>query len=338
MSQIELVDTRVNTIGFTPLEQELRPAVKDIKELGHCKIVVLIPAYNEERFIGSVVLQARKHADEVIVVDDGSSDATAEIALIAGAEVIRHDQNKGKGAALNTGFRKARDLNPDVVVILDADGQHLPEDIARVVVPIIENKADIVVGSRYLQKMSEVPRHRILGHLFFNFLTAKVSGLKVTDSQSGFRGFSKRAIDAITFSSKGFSVESEMQLLAREHHLRVDEVAITIQYLDPPKRSVLSQGASVLHGLLVLTGQYRPLLFFGVPGAVFLLIGLAWAIWIVNIYRITQSLALGNTIFSGLLTTLGAMAIFTGIILHSIRGLLLDLLNSGGKVTDGKAQ
>ena len=329
MSQVDIIGTQVKSLDFKPFEYLQNLAEVNVaSDVSQHKIVVLIPAYNEERFIGSVVLQARKYAYEVIVVDDGSSDATAEIAETAGAVVVRHEQNQGKGVALNTGFSRARALNPDVVVTLDADGQHLPEEIIMVATPIFERKADIVVGSRYLERVSDVPRHRVWGHRVFNFLTNQVSGLRVTDSQSGFRGFSPQALSAITFSSKGFSVESEMQLLAREHHLRVDEVSIKIQYLDKPKRSVFGQGLSVLNGLLRLTGQYRPLLFFGLPGILLLLTGLTWAIWIVNIYRTSQALPLGDTVISGLLATLGSLSIFTGIILHSVRGLLLDLVHS----------
>ena len=220
-------------------------------------IVTVIPAFNEERFIGSVVLKAKKLMDVVIVVDDGSTDATAEVAQAAGALVVQHAQNQGKGAALNTGFRKARSFAPDVVVILDADGQHLPEEINKVVTPILTDQADIVVGSRYLEKKCAVPLHRIWGHHFFNFMTNCISGVALTDSQSGFRAFSPHALYAIAFQSNGFSVESEMQILAQEHHLQVVEVPITIRYQDKPKRPVVAHGFMVLNGILQLVGQHR---------------------------------------------------------------------------------
>lgn len=290
------------------------------------RVVVVMPAYNEERFIGSVVLKARRYADAVVVVDDGSSDATAEVAEAAGAVVVRHETNKGKGVALNTGFRQARQLDADVVVTIDADGQHLPQEMVLVIEPVLSGKADIVVGSRYLQRTSDVPRHRILGHRFFNIVSNTVSGVPVTDSQSGFRAFSRRAVAALSFNSNGFSVESEMQLLAREHNLRVNEVAITIQYNDAPKRSVLVQGLMVLSGILRLTGQYRPLLFFGVPGLLLLVLGFALGTYVVEVYRTYQELAVGYTLLTGLITTIAALSLFTGIILHSVRGLLLDLV------------
>jgi hypothetical protein len=152
--------------------------------------VAVIPAYNEERFIGSVVIKACKYADAVIVVDDGSSDATAEIARLAGATVIQHEQNAGKGAALSTGLRKARELHPAAVVVLDADYQHRPREIGQVTAPVLAGEADIVIGSRYLSNGSNTPTHRVWGHRVFNLMTNGASGVAVTDSQSGFRAFS----------------------------------------------------------------------------------------------------------------------------------------------------
>jgi hypothetical protein len=149
----------------------------------------------------------------------------------------------------------------------------------------------------------------------------------VTDSQSGFRAFSRRALDALSLSSKGFSVESEMQFLASDCNLRVCEVPITIKYLDKPKRSVISQGLTVLGGILRLVGQHRPLLYFGVPGTILLAIGLIWGAQSISFYNQRQILSAGYVLVSTLLITLGALSFFAGLILHSIRGLLLDLLN-----------
>jgi glycosyltransferase involved in cell wall biosynthesis len=295
------------------------------------KIIAVIPAYNEERFIGSIVLKAHRYADTIIVVDDGSTDATAHIAEAAGAIVIRHEQNKGKGVALNTGFRRARELNPDVVISLDADGQHVPEEMTIVAAPVLGGQADIAVGSRYLEKKSNVPLHRIWGHVVFNFMTNRVAGVALTDSQSGFRAFSPHAINALSFHSNGFAVESEMQFLAQEHKLRVTEVPITIHYHDPPKRSVIAHGLIVLNGILRLVGQYRPLLFFTVPGIILLVVGLIWGIWVVNIYRRLQILAVGYALISVFFSLVGVLALFTGVILHSMRGLLLDLIGAGDR-------
>lgn len=305
-----------------PLKQEDAPASVDIT----CsKVVVVIPSYNEERFIGSVVLKTLRHPVTVIVVDDGSTDDTAVIAAAAGAVVVRQPVNQGKGAALNAGFIRAREMSPDVIVMIDGDGQHLPEELPGVVQPIIEHQADIVVGSRYLVTPNQVPRLRILGHRFFNWLTGRVSGVFVSDSQSGYRAFSSNAYQKINFSSSGFSVESEMQFLAREYGLSVKEVPITIRYSDPPKRSVIHQGLVVLNGVLRLTGQYRPLLSFGLPGMILLVAGILWGVYVVNIYNQTRQLAIGYAMISVLLSIIGGIALSTGITLHSVRGLLSDL-------------
>lgn len=289
-------------------------------------IVIIIPAYNEERFIGSVVLKARRYADVVIVVDDGSTDATAEIATDAGAVVVQHHVNLGKGVALNTGFQKACTLFvPQVVVTLDGDWQHMPEEVPKVAAPILENQADIVIGSRYLESTSDVPFQRVLGHWGFTTLTNVLSGTSSTDSQSGFRAFSLRAISTLHFNSKGFSVESEMQFLANDHRLRVVETPITIRYQDGPKRSLISHGMKVLNGILGLVGQHRPLLFFSTAGFIISILGLILGLWVINVYSQTQELALGMTLLTILLCLVGTFTLFTGIILHSMRGLVINL-------------
>jgi glycosyltransferase involved in cell wall biosynthesis len=291
-------------------------------------LIAIIPAFNEERFIGSVVLRAKKYVDTVMVVDDGSTDMTAEIAQIAGAVVVPMDCNRGKGAALNYGFQKARELGAHAVVLLDADGQHRPEDIPAVMAPIQEERADIVVGSRYLDRSSRVPWARILGHRFFNSFTNWLTGTHVTDSQSGFRAFSNKALQQISFESNDFTVESEMQFLAQKKDLKIIDVPIVIRYSDQSKRPVIVHGVSVLNGILRMVGQHRPLLFFGVPGAVVLLIGLLWGAWVVDIYSRTNTLAVGYALISVMLSIIGLFTLFTGIILHSVRALLFELTGS----------
>jgi glycosyltransferase involved in cell wall biosynthesis len=293
--------------------------------------VAVIPAYNEERSIGSVVLKAREYVGHVIVVDDGSTDATAVIARMAGATVVRHEFNSGKGVALNTGFRKAQALFiPQVVITIDGDWQHMTEELPQVAAPVLAGDADMVIGSRYLEKKSHVPLQRILGHWGFNALLNFSSGTPLTDSQSGFRAFSLEAVRCISlsasgFGSKGFSVESEMQFLACDYGLRVVEVPITIRYLDKPKRPLASHGLKVLNGILKLIGQTRPLLFFTAPGLVITVIGLIVGVWVINVYYASHELAVGMALVAVLLLFLGPLTLFTGIILHSLRGLILEL-------------
>jgi len=297
-------------------------------DLNLYQVVVVIPCYNEERFIGSVVLKMQRHPVKVIVVDDGSTDDTAAVAESAGVTVIRQAVNSGKGAALNTGIKYARQLNPDVIAVIDADGQNLPEELPHVVAPILCGNADIVIGSRYLDNKSDVPLHRIWGHWLFNLIGKSVSGVSVTDSQSGYRAFSRKAYQQIDFQSKSFSVESEMQFMAHENHLRVVEVPIVIRYTDKPKRSPVSQGIIVLNGILQLTGQYRPLLFFGVPGTLMLLLGVLWGFIVVERFMETHQLAIGYAMICLLLSIFGLIMLSTGFTLHSIRGLLIEMRKS----------
>lgn len=287
-------------------------------------ILAVIPAYNEERFIASTVLRVRKLISRVVVIDDGSRDATAALAAEAGAEVLRLPQNQGKSAALQAGFQFASSQNLAAVVVIDADGQHIPEELPRLLAPILERQADIVIGSRYLQNASHVPRSRVFAHRFFNFLTGIASGETVTDSQSGFRALSPRAVSLMQFQSSRFAVESEMQFIAHQNQLKVVEVPVTICYPDPPKRSATLQGVEVLNKLLFIVGQYRPLLFFGISGMLILLSGITGGVIVVDIYRRSQQLAVGYAMVSVLLSILGTVGLSTGLILHSVRGLLMQ--------------
>lgn len=289
------------------------------------RVVGIIPAHNEERFIGSVVLKARQFMDKVIVIDDGSTDATAEIAAAAGACVVSHSANQGKGQALNCGFAKALEFNPQVVVTIDGDWQHMPEEIPIVTGPILKGQADIVVGSRYLDSKSDVPFQRVLGHKGFNSLIGTLSGVSITDSQSGFRAFSPEVLHHINFHSRSFSVEAEMQFLAQDYKLRMLEVPITIRYLDKPKRSVIKHGVIVLNGIIGLVSQHRPLLFFSVSGCVILLLGLLTGAWLIQNYQANHQLPMSVALVNALMLILGICSIFTGILLHALRSLRLEI-------------
>ncbi len=283
--------------------------------------VALIPAHNEERFIGSVVLKARRYVDIVIVVDDGSDDETAELAEAAGAVVIRQD-NKGKAGAINTGLEQARTLNASALVLLDGDGQHDPSDIPALLHPILEGSADMVVGSRFMGVESDIPRWRVAGQHALTAATNLASGVTLTDSQNGFRALSPRALQNLKFRTSGFSVESEMQFLIKQYDLAVDEVPISVNYDEGPKRNPVPQGIQVLNGILRMVGQNRPLFFFGTPGALILAIGLYLAVDVVDRYSLYSQLAVGRAIMSMTLCIGGLLTIFTGVILHTIRAYL----------------
>jgi glycosyltransferase involved in cell wall biosynthesis len=227
--------------------------------LSRPKTIVAIPCYNEERHIGDVVDGAKEYVDQVIVIDDGSSDTTAKVAETHGALVIRHKFNRGKGIAMNTAFEWAKENDVQALVLLDGDGQHEPADIALILKPVLEGEADVVVGSRFLSTKNRIPRYRTVGQHILTFATNLSSGLKLTDCQSGFRAFSARAIDALYFTRpKPGDVECEMQFLMSENHLRVVEVPITVNYNGRAKRNPVVQGVGNLFAVLLLTLERRP--------------------------------------------------------------------------------
>jgi glycosyltransferase involved in cell wall biosynthesis len=289
-------------------------------------LIAIIPAYNEDRFIGSVVLKARCHAADVIVVDDGSSDLTADVAQAAGARVVRHARNLGKSAALNSGLDLARAQSPEAVVFLDGDGQHHPADIPRLAAPVLNGEADMVVGSRYLERANAAPRWRQAGQMALTAVTNSLSGKPLTDSQSGFRAFGPRALEQLRFSQSSFTAESEMQFLAREHGWKVLEVPVGMNYAEGPKRNPFIHGMGVVDGILRLAGQTRPLLYFGGLGAFLLVAGLTLGWYVVVLFDARGELAVGYALITVLLAIVGTLSISTGIILHSVRALLLTLI------------
>jgi glycosyltransferase involved in cell wall biosynthesis len=294
----------------------------------HPPTVALIPAYNEERYIGSLVLAARAYVDQVVVVDDGSNDRTAEIARLAGATVVQHRANQGKAAGVNTGFAYLRQIKPRAVVMLDGDGQHCADDIPQVLAPILDGAADVVVGSRFKDVHSEIPAYRQVGQHGLTLITNLASGIHISDSQSGFRAFSAEALEQLFFGQSGFSIESEMQFLVREHKLRVAEVGIKVVYAEKAKRNPVNHGLQVVNGIMRLVGQTRPLLYFGLTGLGLALIGMSLGLYVVDIYSRTAELAVGYALLTVMLCVIGMLLLFSGLILHSTRGMIVELRRS----------
>ncbi len=285
--------------------------------------IAIIAAYDEDRFIGSVVLKTRHYVDQVIVVDDGSTDETARVAEEAGALVLRHEQNRGKAEAINTGLQRARAMDAGVVVLIDADGQHNPAEIPALIAPIEAQQSDLVVGSRFLDVRSRIPRWRMFGQHALTLATNVASGVSLTDSQSGFRALSRSALQSLVFRPEGgFSLESEMQFLIHQHRLTVQEVPVSVTYAEGPKRNPFAHGFQVLNGIVALVSQHRPLIFFGVPGVLILAVGLALGLVVIERYNRYQTLPIGYALISILLDIIGIQTLFTGIILHSLRAFL----------------
>jgi glycosyltransferase involved in cell wall biosynthesis len=291
--------------------------------------IAVIAAYNEDRFIGSVVLKAQRYVDHIIVVDDGSTDQTPFVAEQAGAVVIRHEHNRGKAEAVNTGLQRAREMNAALVILMDADGQHDPAEIPALIAPIEAGQVDLVVGSRFLGVRSRIPRWRVMGQHVLTLATNIASGVSLSDSQSGFRALSHKALQTLSFRPNGgFSIESEMQFLIQQHRLLVQEIPVSMTYAEGPKRNPFAHGLQVINGIIALVSQHRPLFFFGVPGLLILLCGILMGVVVVDRYNTYQTLAVGYALISVLLSITGIQTLFTGIVLHSIRAFLSSSENT----------
>ena len=268
-----------------------------------------------------MVVQARKYVDRVVVCDDGSVDLTGAIAEGLGAVVIRHEWNMGKGAALNSSFRYVRDLKPDVVVVLDADGQHDPSEIPRLVEPIVGGAADMVVGSRYVGgSRMDAPFYRRVGLRLINALSGGSGDSGVSDTQSGFRAFSAKALEVVLGGeSEGYGVETEQLALAQKNGLRVVEVPVAIRYRGLEKTSKKNpayHGFELVDTVLRLVVVERPLLFLALPGTVLFLVGVGFGVyflWYFNLTRyfsVPMALVTVGAVFLGMLLVISAMMLY----------------------------
>src|SRR2546427_3107010 len=283
-------------------------------------VLAAIPAFNEGPTIGSVVLRAKQYAEEVVVIDDGSKDDTAEIAALAGAHVLQHARNLGKGTAIRTAWLFARERHPEAFVLLDGDHQHDPKDIPRIVEPILAGKADVVLGVRW-GKTSGMPLYRRIGKRTLDYATAAATknGL-LTDSQCGFRVFSSRALNAIEPTDSGLSIESQMLLEAQERNLRIHEVNIDARYdIEGSTVTPGKHGTSVLGRVVTLVSEKRPLFFFGLSGATLLLIAAALGVFLLQIYYATRTFAIGYAFIVVLFGIIGIVSIFVGITLNALK-------------------
>lgn len=298
------------------------PVPYDLPRPRKGQVIAVIPAYNEERFIASVVLQTRPFVEKVIVVDDGSADQTAKLARAVGAKVIQQTTNQGKAAALNRGFEEALNLGADIIVCLDADAQHAPTDIPSVIQSIVNGEADVVIGSRFLSVTSDIPKWRTMGQHALTSITNMLSGTKVTDSQSGFRAFSAEAVDKLDFRSTGLSVESEMQFLFEGSGVRVTEAPISVSYKDGNKRNPVVHGLEVIDTMLRLVARRRPLAFISLPGFVIGLLGVGLGVYVTYQLQNVGVLPVGYTILTAVLLLGGLLLSMFGIVLHSIGTLV----------------
>lgn len=289
------------------------------------KITVVIPAYNEEKTIRQVVEGAKKHVAEVLVVDDGSEDATTQIVLSVGAMVIRIPRNQGKGSALSIGLTTAVLNGSNVIVCLDGDGQHDPEDIPKLVEPIVAGRAQMVIGSRFLDahSRSQIPAYRRVGQGVLTIATNLGSTVKITDSQSGYRAFSKEALMVFDYAEAGMGIESEMVRTAVRSGLKIEEVPIVARYdgLDTSSMKPGSHGMSVIGSIVREIRTNHPFLYFGITGMVMTVIGVVFGIYSINQYIEVGALPFGPTLMAAMFTCLGVVFILVDLILNAISAM-----------------
>jgi len=283
------------------------------------KIVIGIPAYNEEKNIAGILVKLKKLYQDIIVCDDGSNDQTAKIAEELGAIVIIHEKNLGYGAGIRTIFLKAKEIKADVLVTFDADGQHRIEDLNSVIDPIKNDEADIVIGSRFLNDENKVPKYRKVGIKTITSITSSSIGQKLSDSQSGFRAYNKKVLDDITPSESGMGVSTEILIKASKNKFRIKEVPIIISYEgETSTHNPVSHGASVILSTIKFTSIEHPLNFYGLPGIFFLGIGLAFIFWTLQLFSETGRIFTNISLIGigGIL--MGVILLVTSTILYSI--------------------
>jgi glycosyltransferase involved in cell wall biosynthesis len=297
-------------------------------------IVAGIPAYNEEKTIAEVILLTQKYVDKIIVCDDGSKDLTAEIAQKLGAIIVQHKRNLGYGAAIQSLFEKAETINADVMLTLDADGQHNPEDIPKLLKPIQAYEADIVIGSRFLEESkSQVPRYRRLGIKLITKMSNGTVKNKISDAQSGFRAYNKRAIENLYLQEKGMGISAEILLKAGEQNLRVAEVPIGVKYkgVETSTHNPLRHGLNVITAILRLILYEKPLKFLGIPGAILFSSGIMIGIFFYYDYYFASPPHFIPIVFflSIALILIGYLALFTAACARAQKPLLYLGIPSG---------
>ncbi|MGY0287359.1 MAG: glycosyltransferase family 2 protein [Candidatus Methanodesulfokora washburnensis] len=290
-------------------------------------IIACIPAFNEEKTIARVIIEALKYVDRVIVCDDGSTDLTGEIAKRLGAEVVRHEKNVGYGGALSSLFKKAREINPDVMVVLDADLQHDPNDIPKIIAPVLSGKADIAIGSRFLGKKARIPKYREMGIKIITKLTRLASYKGISDAQSGFRAYSRKAIYSIIPSEQGMGASTEILLKAKEGGLKVTEVPIKISYdvEKPSTQNPIYHGLDVILSIVKQMSIKRPLLFYGVPGTISMLISLFFWVWTLQTFAATRQIITNVTLIAVASMIVGLMLLTTAIILWVLISVVREI-------------
>ena len=290
------------------------------------KIAAGIPAFNEEKNVGSMIVELLKLVDIVIVCDDGSNDNTGMIAKKMGAIVVNHERNLGYGAGIKSLFLKARELGVDVLVTLDADGQHRPKDVLTVLEPIKKHETDIVIGSRFLdQNQQQIPSYRKAGIKIITKLANTTLDKTITDSQSGFRAYNSNVLSEIIPLEHGMGVSNEILIKANKKGFTISEVPIVVSYQgDTSTHNPVSHGASVIFSTLKIISIENPFKLYGIPGSIFLAIGLFFTVLTIQDFTETKQMLLSTAIIGAATIIFGTILLMTAIILYSVVNVIRE--------------
>ena len=272
-----------------------------------------------------MIKKSLPYVDKVVVCDDGSTDDTAVLAKKAGAIVISHETNQGYGAAIATLFDYCRKNNAEIMVTLDGDGQHSPDQVPDLTNVILKHNVDVVIGSRSLRNDKDLPSYRKAGIKIITSTINSATDLKVTDSQSGFRAYSRVAIDLIHPAESGMAVSTEILLKISNNGLSIAEVPIRVSYTgDTSTENPVSHGAHAIGTTLKYVSIKHPMYFYGIPGILLFISGLIMGVSFLDNYldpvapKVLYGLILGSTIS----VLLGSMMIITSVLLFSMANLI----------------
>ena len=295
------------------------------------RILVCIPAFNEARSIAEIISKAKKYASGVIIYDDGSADDTPDVAESAGATVIRNPENKGYGVAIRSLFQAAKEQDADIMITLDSDGQHDPDQIPQVIEPLKQG-FDIVIGSRFLKRdgKQKIPRYRSFGIKTITRLTQAASYNSLTDSQSGFRAYNKNALSKINLFEDGMAVSTEILLRASEKKLLATEVPITINYdiKDTSTHNPISHGIRVAYSVFQFVSLRHPLAFYGLPGIVLLGIAAFFMRHALTLFSESGYVSTNLILISVGIAVVGVVLLATAAILYTLIALLKGKVNN----------
>lgn len=282
--------------------------------------IACIPAFNEENVIEDVIRRCKVYVDKVIVCDDGSTDNTSDVASKAGAVVLQHKQNFGKGEAMKTLFAYAKKNDVDVMITIDGDGQFLPEEIPNILEPITKDNVDIVIGYRF-DDSEEMPSYRKIGNKMLDKFTNLASELPFRDTQGGFRSYSKKAINSINITTKGFGVDSEILVNASKKGLKVVERKVTVIYNtgnSTSTKSPISHSTEVIISLLEIIAINHPLRYLGLPGIGLITIGVIFGIFVLITFNEIRYFSIPFTLVSMATLMMGIILLLMSVVLFSI--------------------